>query len=143
MDHLRGSAGRDDVSTSEVEQLVGMVLDVADRIGPLLDRIPLTFKQYTEHNIGHSRNLVYLMGKFIPQDTLRTLNGVELAILVLSALLHDAGMHVTEQEKELVVASEEFRWFQAVQVERNALLEKARTANEHVRAGMIMDAIQQ
>src|SRR3954469_21486011 len=98
LDHLRVSVGRDDLSRADVEQLAGMVLDVAETIGPLLKQIPLTFRQYTEHDIQPSRTLIFLMGKFIPASTLKRLNAVELAILKLSALLHDAGMFVTDAE---------------------------------------------
>ena len=46
-----------------------MVLDVADIAGPLLSRVPMTFKQYTEHDLGHSVNLIRLMGEFVPEGT--------------------------------------------------------------------------
>jgi|GEM_PF-1771894 hypothetical protein len=141
LDHLRVSVGRDDLSRADVEQLAGMVLDAAETIGPLLKQIPLTFRQYTEHDIQHSRNLIFLMGKFIPASTLKRLNAVELAILALSALLHDAGMFVTDAEKEATLASAEYRRFEAGQGDRAALLAKAREAGEHLRAATLQDAL--
>ena len=50
---LRQSAGREDIPAEDVEKLVALVNEVADVAGPLLERIPQTFKQYTEHNILH------------------------------------------------------------------------------------------
>ena len=138
---LRGSAGRADVSPAEVELLAAMVSDTAETIGPLLARIPLTFRQYTEHDIRHSANLIRLMGRFIPAATLERLNAVELAILALAALLHDSGMFVTDTEKEAALASAEYRRFEAGQGERAALLVRTREAGEHLRAATLQDAL--
>jgi Histidine kinase-, DNA gyrase B-, and HSP90-like ATPase len=141
LDHLSRSAGRDGVSQGEVVQLTAMVHHAAETVGPLLKQIPLTFRQYTEHDIQHSRNLISLMGKFIPAGTLERLNAVELAILALSALLHDSGMFVTDAEKAAVLGSDEYRCFEAAQGERAALLAKARESGEHLRAAALQDAL--
>jgi hypothetical protein len=138
---LRASKGRDEISATEVEQLVAMVLDTADIMGPLLDRIPLTFRQYTQHDIRHSANVIKLMGKLIPARTQKRLNAVELAVLAISAIVHDAGMFVSDAEREEVVASAEYRRYEAGQGERTALLEKTRAAGEHVRAAALQDAL--
>lgn len=138
---LRESAGRADVSPAEVELLAAMVSDTAETIGPLLARIPLTFRQYTEHDIRHSANLVRLMGRFIPAATLERLNAVEMAILALAALLHDSGMFVTDAEKEAALASAEYRRFEAGQGERAVLLARTREAGEHLRAATLQDAL--
>jgi hypothetical protein len=138
---LRSSRGRDDVSASEVEKLVAMVLDAADILGPLLDRIPLTFRQYTQHDIRHSVNIIKLMGKFIPARTQKRLNAVELALLAISAIVHDAGMFVSDEEREAAITSTEYRRFEAGQGERTALLEKTRAAGEHLRAAALQDAL--
>ncbi|HEX8693936.1 MAG TPA: hypothetical protein VF746_16050 [Longimicrobium sp.] len=141
LNHLRRSAGRDDISKAEVEQLVAMVLGAAETIGPLLKQIPQTFRQYTEHDIQHSRNLIDLMGRFIPVKTLKRLNAVELTILALSALLHDSGMYVSDAEKTAALVSDGYRRFEAGQGERAALLAKARAAGEHLRAATLQDAL--
>src|SRR5689334_13394527 len=93
---LKASVGRDDITSTEIDQLAAMVSSTANIVGPLFKRISHTFKQYTEHDIGHCCNIIYLMGKFIPKTTLHRLNGLELAILILSALLHDSGMVVSD-----------------------------------------------
>jgi hypothetical protein len=138
---LRASAGRCNVSESEVQQLAGMVLGAAERAGPLLKRIPLTFRQYTEHDVEHSRNVAALMGRFIPHATLRELNAVELAILLLAALLHDLGMYVTDQEKAQVLASEEYGLFAASHSDRVAAMHGALCVGNAPRAEAIRDAL--
>jgi molecular chaperone HtpG len=138
---LKRSAGRDDIPEEEVEKLVAMVNDAADVAGPLLERIPATFKQYTEHNIRHCRNLIDLMGRFIPRDTLRRMNGLELSVLTLSALLHDFGMFVTEEEKREALESREFDSFLLGHHDRAAALEEAGRKGDHRRAEVIQDAL--
>src|SRR5688572_3023614 len=87
------------LSSADVDSLAGMVLDVAEIVGPLLSDIPVTFKQYTKHDLAHSVNLMNLMERFIPAATKEQLSGIEIAVLILSALLHDLGMYVTETER--------------------------------------------
>src|SRR3954451_21131870 len=88
------SQDRDDLPESDVIQLDALVLSVADQVGDLLAAIPMTFKQYKKHDLLHAKNLIDLMGRFIPGRTLKKLNGVELTVLVLVAMLHDFGMYV-------------------------------------------------
>lgn len=138
---LRKSAGREDISAEDVEKLVALVYEVADTAGPLLERIPATFKQYTEHNILHCRNLLDLMARFIPRETLKELNALELSVLILSALLHDFGMFVSEKEKRDALTSAEFDSFLAGHHDRAAALAEARRDDDHERAEIIQDAL--
>ncbi len=117
------NVGVDGISRSDAQKLSALVMEVADTAGPLLSRIPVVFKQYTEHDLGHSRNLIDLMGRFIPPDTLRNLNALELSLLVIAALLHDIGMFVTDAEKSDVLLSDAFRAFVAASPERFRVLE--------------------
>ncbi|HEY0602687.1 MAG TPA: hypothetical protein VGD58_07235, partial [Herpetosiphonaceae bacterium] len=138
---LKKSAGRDNISQTEIDKLDGMVADAADTVGPLLKLIPQTFKQYTEHDIGHSRNILYLMGRFIPSATLEQLNGLELAILILSALLHDLGMFVSDEEKIATLQSREYSHFLAHHHDRVAAMNEARSKSDDYRADLIRDAL--
>jgi Histidine kinase-, DNA gyrase B-, and HSP90-like ATPase len=138
---LKKSAGRDDIPAQEIEKLVALVNHVADVAGPLLERIPVTFKQYTEHNILHCKNLVYLMGRFIPCETLRQMNGLELSMLILSAMLHDFGMFVSEDEKRDTLKSPQFESFLLGHHDRATALEKAREKGDRERAAVIEDAL--
>ncbi|HYO90737.1 MAG TPA: hypothetical protein VEQ40_03845, partial [Pyrinomonadaceae bacterium] len=138
---LKKSHGRDDIPGSDIDKLAAMVNDAADIAGPLLERIPQTFKQYTDHNIGHCHNLIDLMGRFIPRKTLDNLNGLELAMLILSALLHDFGMFVTEQEKREALASKGYESFLASHHDRANAIREARERGDHDRAQVIEDAL--
>jgi Histidine kinase-, DNA gyrase B-, and HSP90-like ATPase len=138
---LKESAGRADIPATEVEKLVALVNRVADIAGPLLELIPQTFKQYTDHNIRHSRNLISLMGRFIPSETLNQMNGLELSVLVLSALLHDFGMFVTEQEKRDALKSIEFESFLSGHHGRAVALEGARMEGDQERVEIIQDSL--
>lgn len=138
---LKRSVGRDDIPATELTRLEAMVFDVADIAGPLLSRIPQTFRQYTEHDLGHCCNIIYLMGKFIPKNTLERLNGLELAILLLAALLHDFGMFVSEEEKAAALASDEINRFLAIHAERALAIEEARKSGQEHKAALIQDAL--
>jgi len=128
-------------SSSNITKLESMVIDVADKIGDLLKRIPETFKQYTEHDIRHCCNVIDLMGRFIPTDTLQKLNPLELTIIILTALLHDTGMIVSDQEKENFLGLDEFRDFKVRNQERLRAIEEAISKGNDFRARAIEDAL--
>ncbi len=138
---LETSAGRDDASRGFVRKLAGMVLDVADTVGPLLAQVPLTFAQYTSHDITHSCNVINLMGKFIPGKTRKRLNCVELTLLLLSGLLHDLGMVVTDAEKEEFLKSPAFETFRSTHLDQQQAVRRALDQGEMHRARMIEDAM--
>lgn len=110
---LEASAGRDDISSSDVDALKGTVCQVADAIGAVLATIPRTFAQYTEHDITHCANVIRHMGNIIPEHTLKVANALEIAELLLAGLLHDVGMVVTEDEKIACLAGDDFERFRA------------------------------
>ena len=74
------------------------------------------------------------MGRFIPPATLKAMNGLELAVLILSALLHDFGMFVSEKEKRDAVRSPEFESFISGHHDRATALVEAREKGDHARA---------
>jgi hypothetical protein len=138
---VQRSTGRDDITQTDVDKLEALVWEVADACGLLFDRIPLTFRQYTEHNIRHCRNLIYLMGRFIPAETLERLNALELSILILSALLHDSGMVVSDKEKAEALESAQFHDFAMRRPEYATAAKEARENGEEYKAGLIDDAL--
>lgn len=138
---LTNSVGRDDISAADVTKLEAMVYEVADIAGPLLNRIPGIFKHYTEHNIEHCRNILDLMGRFIPSETLKQMNALELSILILTALLHDFGMFVSDEDKEEVLHNESSHQFFASHHERWAAMKEAEQAAEKEKYETLRDAL--
>ena len=138
---LAASADRDGIAATDVTKLEALVYEVADIAGPLLNRIPQIFKHYTEHDIGHCRNIIDLMGRFIPATTLQKMNALELSILILTALLHDFGMFVSDEEKEAVLRNEALPQFFASHQERWAAMKEAERTDEKEKYETLRDAL--
>ncbi len=63
-------------------------------------RIQYVFPNYTLHNTGHSFRIMEYMSKLV-QDY-KKLNELEITMLILSALLHDIGMAVSEEDVQSI-----------------------------------------
>jgi molecular chaperone HtpG len=71
------------------------VMKVYNEVKEILNnRIPVIFSNYTLHNVGHSLRIINYMGKIVEDPKL--LNDLEITLLILSALLHDVGMAVSD-----------------------------------------------
>ncbi len=66
--------------------------------------------EYTLHDETHLVRVTELMARVL-QDSIRALNPVEIAILILSAYLHDQGMVLSADELARMKASSEFQTF--------------------------------
>ncbi|TSJ43932.1 hypothetical protein FO440_07050 [Mucilaginibacter corticis] len=91
--------GLDNKLSSKVEAIVGVVSE-------LLKRIPENMPEYTLHDSNHSAKIIEIIGKFLPDKTLKHLNSVEISLLILSAYLHDVGMTASKDEKENIIAND-------------------------------------
>lgn len=81
----------------------GVILSVYDGISPLLDhRISQVFPTYTQHDSGHSVRIIGHMSQVV--NDINTLNDLEIAILIYSALLHDIGMAAKQEELDQIEA---------------------------------------
>lgn len=139
---LDKSIGRDSIGATDVTSLKGLVSDVADFVGPAMAQIPVTFRQYTVHDISHCQNVITLMGELLPSETRGKLNALEITFLLLSALLHDVGMVVTDREKAETFLSQNFRRFLVEgHSDRNKAIDEARLAGNEPRARAIEDAL--
>ncbi|WP_404457772.1 ATP-binding protein [Oceanobacillus kapialis] len=79
------------------EQLYNNFLSVYRKVEPLLNnRISMVFPYYTMHDVKHSFRIMNYMEKLIPD--IDSINEFELLLLAYSALLHDVGMAVSEDE---------------------------------------------
>ena len=138
---LKKSIGNDQMRQSDVDTLAGMVAAVADGVGPDLEVVSRLFSQYTEHSIIHCRNVIDLMGRFIPHSTLAQLNGLEIALLMLTGLLHDAGMIVAANEKNDAICSPAFAQFRDEYPDYQEEIENNRRHGANARAQIIEDCL--
>jgi hypothetical protein len=135
----------EDINEAEIAAMKQLVLQATDFVGPHLDRIRETFKQYTEHDLRHVCNIADLIYRFLPKQSSKKekirLNGVELTFLWLAILLHDIGMFVSDVEKQETVNSPEYRSFLNHNQDRVAAAQKARELGLELKARFIEDAI--
>ena len=61
----------EEVTKAEVTLLKGLVLDIADMVEPFMDRIGLTFKHYTKHDLQHLLNIAEHIHDFLPHQKKR------------------------------------------------------------------------
>jgi len=140
----------EDVGEVDITKLKQLVLDTADFVGPHLDRIRDTFKQYTEHDLRHLCNVADLIYRFLPKQPPKKetrpsekirLNAVELAFLRPGILLHDIGMYVSDAEKLQTVDSDDYRNFLNLNQDQVAAVQIARKQGVELKARTIEDAL--
>jgi molecular chaperone HtpG len=66
----------------------------------LNNRVQYVFPNFTLHNVGHSFRIMEYMAKLVAD--IDSLNELEVALLIYSALLHDIGMAVSKEDIELI-----------------------------------------
>lgn len=115
----------------EVDMLIGNMKEIISDAKILLNRVSDTYPEYTLHDKTHSFNVLKLMDRIIPKETLEKMNELELTILILSAFLHDIGMVVSKQEKKKTVQSEDFRRFKEKYPKVNRSLKEAQEEGNH------------
>ena len=142
--------GYEDIGKADVDKLKQFVLDVADFIGPHLDHIRITFRQYTEHDLRHLCNVADLIDRFLPKQPAKKgsrsvekirLNAVELSFLWLAILLHDIGMYVNDSEKQETLNTDDYRNYLNHNQDRIAAAQKAREQGQELKARTIEDAL--
>ncbi len=89
--HLKG---RNSIFLDDIAKVYNAVKDI------LNTRIPHIFQNYTLHNVDHSFRIMEYMSKIV--GDINSLNDLEITILIYSALLHDIGMAVSEEDLELI-----------------------------------------
>lgn len=77
-------------------------------VAPLIGSRPLGAEEFTDHDLHHSSRIVQRIWQILPRKGAE-LNQPELYILLLSALLHDAGMWTTREEANELRADQEFK----------------------------------
>lgn len=79
-------------------QFIGTIDSCVKKAEKLLDRITETFPNYTCHDIDHSIRICDYIFEII--DDINELSELEIAVIILSCVLHDIGMFTTEEERE-------------------------------------------
>ena len=94
------------IANAELQSKVDILIT---ELTPLLNKISNeAFKNYTLHDVNHSQKVIYLSGEIIDIKTLHSLTSLELAIIIMSAYLHDAGMYISYSEKESILKNKDF-----------------------------------
>lgn len=88
----------------EIESpFLAKIAEVYEKVKEILNnRIQHIFPNYTLHNTGHSFRIMEYMSKLI--SNYRELNELEIVLLVYSALLHDIGMAVSQEDVDSIKA---------------------------------------
>ncbi|WP_269235632.1 HD domain-containing protein [Flavobacterium flavigenum] len=95
---------------SRKSEFLPHIKEVYEKVKNVLEqRIPHVFPNYTLHNIGHSLRIIKNMASIV--EDIDQLDELEIAILILSALLHDVGMAVSEEDIKLI-KNDDFPYFE-------------------------------
>lgn len=123
-------------------KLSSLVLKVAEYVSPLLSKIPENMPEYTLHDPAHSAKIIEIMAKIIPAPVISGLNSIEIALLILSAYLHDIGMTCDRDEKESIIRSDEnFNILFKSNVDKFQKFEQYKLEGNHRVATFIQDQI--
>ena len=76
----------------EGEVLLHEIKAIKNEAISLLERILITFDEYTPHDINHSETVLTRINLLIPDSLKEKLNSHEIYFLIISAYLHDLGM---------------------------------------------------
>lgn len=98
---------------------ITVIKNVFDEVKDSLDhRIPVIFPKYTLHNTAHSFRIINYMGKIV--DAPSKLTELEIAMLICSALLHDVGMAVAQEDIDQIVKDDfsfsDVKWINRIQL---------------------------
>ncbi len=90
-------------------KLAGQVESVYNATKETIDAISGCYNNFTMHNTGHSLRVANYMGELacgIDEDFSKNVekyNAFEVALMILSALLHDIGMFIRPEDKERII----------------------------------------
>jgi hypothetical protein len=154
----QGFRASDDADVAEL--LSSDVSRVCRWAAQRMKRMQALHEQYTLHDEVHLRRVTALMALVMPEEVLRGLNPIELALLILAAHLHDQGMIPDRERLERIRAGEdrelkdfERRWLldnpklrEVREKQRDATLsedskERYRIVEQQLRDAMITDVI--
>lgn len=123
-------------------KLSSLVLKTVEFISPLLHKIPENMPEFTLHDPAHSAKIVEIMAKILPKPVLKGMNAIEIALLILSAYLHDIGMTCDREEKEKIISSDEnFNTLFKSNIDKFQKFEQYKLEGNHRASTFIQDQI--
>lgn len=101
-----------ELERAECRRLHAALVEVVDRLlGPLLDRVNAReMKTFTMHDSKHGLKVSHLMWAILSEERRSRLTPPEIAILVLSAHLHDMGMGISPEERQSRLSDNSDLW---------------------------------
>jgi molecular chaperone HtpG len=124
------------------EKLSSIVIKTVEYVSPLLHKIPEHMPEFTLHDPSHSAKVVEIMAKIIPTKVIAQLNSIEVALLILSAYLHDIGMTCERSEKENIIdKDEDFNILFKSNIDKFQKFEQYKLEGNHRAATFIQDQI--
>jgi hypothetical protein len=100
-------------TNSRASIFAGKLLELDDTLADVLALIRRIFPHYTEHGRRHYLTLIHRMGQFLPTHLVDRLSSTECFLLMASAMLHDIGMVVAEEELRAIDKNKDFVEFRA------------------------------
>jgi hypothetical protein len=115
------------VATALAQNVIQICEELSQRIKGFYSLHP----QFTLHDETHFLRVTELMSRIIPDETLKQLNPIEVALLIFVAYFHDQGMVLTVKEIEGLDENTDFQVFKANWIENNPnyseIVESSRT----------------
>lgn len=108
---LEGSSAYKILKSRDADVLIGDIQRVFTKVTPLINEICIRFDNYTFHNIDHSLRVLHYMCEIAGDEALNSLSNLELAMIIFSALLHDIGMRVTDEEVARIEQNSQFYFY--------------------------------
>lgn len=96
---LEDNAIYNHLKDKRANSLLSTIDDTYTICNDILKEVPKFFSNYTFHDIQHSLRDIDYMTEFV-KDDLEQYSDLHLAMIILSGLLHDIGMFVSDEEKE-------------------------------------------
>jgi len=81
------------------QALISIVNNVISRFGEILkkDNKLFFFPEYTDHGIDHIQDILAASANLMPFETYKILSEEDVAYYIMSVILHDIGMHITNE----------------------------------------------